>query len=138
MLVDFYTKIRMSQGDIPIRIELFGIGVLDGIVIRHISPISADAILERMPFTMRGRFSFGGKKYWTIPEIGIKKGTNQKASNSVQSGEIIYNPKTDELIIIVESMEMPNKVNKIGEITSDLDIILNARNGLNTKFLKVN
>ena len=31
---------------------------------------------------------------------------------------------------------MPNKVNKIGRITANLDLVQNARNGLNTKIFK--
>lgn len=129
----------MSAGDISIRIELFGIGNLEAIIIRHIAPLVADAILDKMPFIMRGRFNFGAKKtYWTIPEVGIRKGLEAtKASNIVNKGDMIYNQKTDELIIILEDLEMPNKVNKVGKIETNIDIVFNARNGLNTKFLKV-
>lgn len=129
----------MSQGDVQIRIELFGIGDLEAIIIRHLAPICADAILDKMPFVMRGRFgpTFSIKNYWTIPEVGIRKGADSRAKKDVKKGEIIYNQKTDELIIILEAMEMPNKVNKVGEITSNLDLLKKARNGLNTKFIKI-
>ena len=55
---------------------------------------------------------------------------------------LIYAPnfyaKTDELIIVLEDTEMPNKVNKIGEIASNLEPMLKANNGLNTKVYKTN
>jgi len=38
-----------DQGQIPIKIELFGIGTLEGHIIRHIAPLSADAIINKMP-----------------------------------------------------------------------------------------
>lgn len=126
-----------DKGDIPIIIELFGIGKLEGKIIRFLTPLSADAILNKIPFVLKGRFSFGSKKYWTLPGIEIYKGLNlSKAKKEVEKGDIIYNPKSDELIIIIESLEMPNKVNKIGEIKINLDLLLKARNGLNTKIYK--
>jgi len=122
-----------NSGQVAIRIELFGIGTIEALIIRHIAPLTADAIIDKIPFVLRGRFSFGSKKYWTLPGVEIFKGTNSKSIKNVEKSSIIYNPKTDELIIIIEDLEMPNKVNKIGEVKSNLEIILNARNGLKTK-----
>ncbi len=130
----------MSQGNVSISVELFGIGALKGTIIRHLAPGSADAILDKMPFVMRGRFgpTFSIKNYWTIPAVGIRKGPDlTRAKKPVEKGEIIYNPKTDELIIILEDMEMPNKVNKVGQVEiNDLEFVLKATNGLNTKFIR--
>ena len=125
-----------DTGLVPIKIELFGIGTLEGYIIRHIAPLSADAIIDKLPLTLRGRFSFGTKKYWTLPGMGIHKGPNSKSKKDVQNGDIIYNPKTDEIIIIIENLQMPNNVNKVGEVNSNLELLLNARNGLNTKIYK--
>ena len=122
-----------DQGQIAIKIELFGLGVLEGYIIRHLSPFSADAILSKLPLILRGRFNFGEKKYWTLPGVKIFKGTNPKSIKNVKKGDIIYNPKSDELIIMIEDYEFSNKVNKLGEISSNLQIILQANNGLNTK-----
>ncbi|MFW9896251.1 MAG: hypothetical protein ACFFD7_10645 [Candidatus Thorarchaeota archaeon] len=122
-----------DTGLLPIKIELFGIGTLEGHIIRHIAPISADAIINKLPIVLRGRFSFGSKKYWTLPGLGIYKGTNSKSSSEVEGGDIIYNPKTDEIIFVIEPHQMPNRVNKVGKINTNLVLLLNARNGLNTK-----
>ncbi|MFX0141173.1 MAG: hypothetical protein ACFFDN_46470 [Candidatus Hodarchaeota archaeon] len=121
---------------VPIKIELFGIGRIEGNIIRHIAPLTADAIIDKLPFVLRGRFSFGSKKYWTLPGVEIFKGSNPKSTINVEKGDILYNPKTDELLIAIDEIEMPNKVNKIGEVTSNLDILLQAKNGLNTKISK--
>lgn len=125
-----------DSGDIPINITLFGICELKGKIIRHFAPLSADAILDKLPLVLRGRYNFGGKKYWTLPGVEIFKGTNPKSKKEVQKGDIIYNPKTDELILVIENMLMPNKVNKIGKIESNLELLLKATNGLNTKISK--
>ena len=125
-----------DAGLVPIKIDLFGIGTLEGLFIRYIAPLSVDAIIDKLPFAMRGRFSFGSKKYWTLPGLGIYKGPNSKSKKDVEIGDIIYNPKTDEIIIIIEKLQMPNKVNKVGEVNSNLELLLNARNGLNTKISK--
>ena len=125
-----------ESGKIPIKIDLFGIGTLRAKVIRISAPLSADAILNKMPFVLKGRFSFGSKDYWTLPGVEIFKGTNPKSTQDVKKGDILYNPKTDELILMINDKEMPNKVNKIGEIIDDPEMILKARNGLNTKISK--
>ncbi|MFW9946393.1 MAG: hypothetical protein ACFFDX_06135 [Candidatus Odinarchaeota archaeon] len=125
-----------DSGEIPININVFGICELKGTISRHFAPLSADAILDRLPLILRGRFSFGGKKYWTLPGIEIFKGTNPKSKKEVEKGDIIYNPKTDELILVIENMLMPNKVNKIGKVKGTFELLLKARNGLNTKISK--
>lgn len=121
---------------IRIKIDLFGIGTINGELLRHYAPLSADAIVNKLPIILRGRFSFGSKNYWTLPGVKIYKGLNPKSVKSVEKGDIIYNPKTDELIILLENTEMPNKVNKIGIVSDNLEILLKAANGLNTKISK--
>jgi hypothetical protein len=121
-----------------IKIDLFGIGRLHGRIIRHLAPLSADAILDKMPFVLRGRFSFNSKTYWTLPGMELYKGPNPKSGKEAKRGDIIYNPKTDELLIVLKDIMMTNKINKIGEITDHLDLLLNARNGLNTKISRRN
>lgn len=128
-----------DSGNVPIKIELFGIGMLDGFLIRHLAPFSADALLNKMPIVLRGRFGYGSKKYWTLPGIGIFRGLDQrKSTKEVEKGDIVYDPKTDELIMIIEKLEMPNKINKVGEITTNLELLLSGRNGLATKIIKAN
>ncbi|NVM38120.1 MAG: hypothetical protein HWN81_21180 [Candidatus Lokiarchaeota archaeon] len=121
---------------VPIKINLFGIGTIEGNIIRYIAPLTADALIDKLPLVLRGRFSFGSKKYWTLPGLEIYKGANNKSKTEIEKGDILYNPKTDELIISLEDTEMPNKVNKIGKVTTNLEILLQARNGLNTKIVK--
>ncbi|MFX0075613.1 MAG: hypothetical protein ACFE96_09235 [Candidatus Hermodarchaeota archaeon] len=121
---------------IRIKIDLFGIGTINGEFQRVFAPLSTDAIVNKLPIFLRGRFSFGSKAYWTLPGIGIYKGHNPKSIKSVEKGDIIYNPKTDELLIVLENIEMPNKVNKVGRISDNLEILLKAQNGLNTKISK--
>ena len=126
-----------NSGDIAIKIDLFGIGSVRAIINRHLSPLSADAILDKMPFIMRGRFNFSSKDYWSLPGIGIYKGLNPRSTRAAKKGEILYNPKSDELIVLLEDREMPNKVNRIGQITENLNLFLQARSGLNTKFTRI-
>ena len=125
-----------DTGIIPLEIELFGIGIIEGEIIRHIAPLTADIIVEKLPINKRGRYSFGSKNYWTLPGLEIYKGPNTKSIKEVEKGDIIYNPKTDELIILIENFQMPNKVNKVGKVKSNLELLLKARNGINTKISK--
>ncbi|MHA1149617.1 MAG: cyclophilin-like family protein [Promethearchaeota archaeon] len=128
----------MSEAaEVPVIIEILGLGKIEAVLIRHISPISVDAILNKLPFVVRGRFGFGGKQYWTLSGVGIRKGTNQKAKKEVEQGDIIYNPKADEISIIIEAHEMQNKVNLIGKVISNLELLQQVRNGLNNKISRI-
>ena len=120
-----------------IKVDLFGIGTITGEMIRYNAPLSADAIINKLPIILRGRFSFGSKLYWTLPGVEIYKGTNPKSKKNVEKGDIIYNPKSDELIFILESTELQSRVNKIGKVTENLELFLQANNGLNTKISKM-
>ncbi|TFG00332.1 MAG: hypothetical protein EU541_02595 [Promethearchaeota archaeon] len=125
----------MSQSsmNIFIKIQLYGIGALKAKIMRHLAPITIDKFLQKLPLVLRGRFSFKSKKYWTLPGVEIFKGLNESAISDLEKGDIVYNPKTDEILIILEDQNFPNKVNKMGEVVSDLSPILKARNGLSTK-----
>ena len=120
-----------------IKINLFGIGIIKGEMIRYSAPLSADAIINRLPIVLRGRFSFGSKIYWTLPGLEIYKGTNTKSKKNVEKGDIIYSPKSDEILFILENTELQSKVNKIGKVTENLEFFLQAKNGLNTKISKM-
>ena len=120
-----------------IKIDLFGIGTITGEMIRYLAPLSADAIINKLPLVLRGRFSFGSKLYWILPGVEIYKGTNLKSKKNVEKGDIIYNSKSDEILFILENTELQSKVNKIGRITENLDFFLQAKNGLNTKISKM-
>jgi len=126
------------SGDIAIKIEIFAIPKIEivGSIDRIYAPLTADAIINKLPIILRGRFSFGSKRYWTLPSVGLRKGTNAKSTKQIEKGELVYNPKTDELIIVMEDIEFENKVNKIGRVEISNDI-LNARNGLNTKIYAI-
>ncbi|MHA1193538.1 MAG: cyclophilin-like fold protein [Promethearchaeota archaeon] len=128
-----------DSGDVSIKIELFGIGNVKGVINRHSAAFCADAVLRKMPFTLRGRFNFNVKNYWSLPGVGIHKGLNPKSEKKGKKGDILYNPKSDELLILLEDFEMPYKVSKIGIIlkSENLDLFLKAKNGLNTKFSKI-
>jgi len=121
---------------VKINIDLFGVGTLKGEILRIYAPLSADAIINKLPLILRGRFGFGSKVYWTLPGVEIYKGTNSKSRKKVEKGEIIYSPKSDELTFILEDTELQNKVNLIGKVTSNLEFFLQAKNGLNTKIAK--
>ena len=121
---------------VKINIELFGVGTLKGEILRIYAPLSADAIINKLPIILRGRFGFGSKIYWTLPGVEIYKGTNSKSHKNVEKGDIIYNTKSDELTFILEDTELQNKVNLIGKVTSNLEFFLQAKNGLNTKIAK--
>ena len=120
-----------------IKVDLFGIGTITGEMIRYNAPLSADAIINKLPIVLRGRFSFGSKLYWTLPGVEIYKGTNPKSKKNVEKGDIIYNPKSDEIIFILENTELQSRVNKIGKVTENLEFFLQAKNGLNTKISRM-
>ncbi|TXT67143.1 MAG: hypothetical protein BAJALOKI1v1_170013 [Promethearchaeota archaeon] len=129
----------MESANIQIIIQFYGIGNLKAKLVRHHAPLSADAIIDKLPLVLRGRFgpTFKSKQYWTLPGVEIYKGLNTNAHKKVKKGAIVYNPKTDELMIILEDQELPTKVNLIGEVEINLELVLKARNGLNTKIAPI-
>ncbi|MFX1238530.1 MAG: hypothetical protein ACFFAS_01775 [Promethearchaeota archaeon] len=127
----------MSEAEIPIKIELLGVGSMEARIIRHLGPISAEAVLKKMPFVLRGRFGIGTSKYWMLLNVGIRKGPDSKATKDAHKGDLLYNPKSDEIIIALEDQEMPNKMNRIGKLLSDVDFFSKARNGLNCRLSKL-
>jgi hypothetical protein len=122
---------------LKIKIDLFGIGTINGEMIRYYAPLSADAVINKLPLVLRGRFSFGSKVYWTLPGVEIYKGINSKSYKNAEKGDIVYNPQSDELIFILENTELQTKVNKIGKVTDKLEFFQQAKNGLNTKISKI-
>ena len=48
--------IMSDSGIISIKIDLFGIGSVFANIIRHYAPLSADAILNKMPFVLNFAF----------------------------------------------------------------------------------
>ena len=81
----------MSQDEIRVKIELLGLGSINTLIIRHLGPFSAEAILDKMPFVLRERFGFGSKKYWMLLNVGIFKGPDSKAKPNLKRGDIAYN-----------------------------------------------
>jgi hypothetical protein len=126
-----------DRGEVLIKIDLFGIGIINGKIMRHFAPLSADAVIDHLPIILKGRFSFEKKIYWTLPGIEIFKGTNPKSYVAAKKGDIAYNPKSEELIFFLEDCTFVNKINKIGEIIENIDFFLKARNGLNTKISRL-
>lgn len=125
-----------SSDEIPIHLKIFEIGIIKATFYRHLSPFSVEAIMEKTPLIIRGRFNFmGPKTHWMLSQIGITVGPDSKAQKKVETGDIVYCPQTDSIYIFIDNDELSTKVNKIGKINNldELELFKKAKNGVNTK-----
>jgi len=116
----------------PIKVIIEGIGEATGEFIKIRAPLTVGAIVKMMP--LRGRLHAQGEGYSFI--LGIQRGT-EKAVKEVKAGTIAYWPMQDAIIIYNKDTKPYSPVNKIGEITSNLELFNELKSGTRIKIEKV-
>ena len=116
----------------PIKVVIEGIGEATGEFIKIRAPLTVGAIVKMMP--LRGRLHAQGEGYSFI--LGIQRGT-EKAVKEVKAGTIAYWPMQDAIIIYYKDTKPYSPVNKVGEITSNLELFNELKSGTRIKIEKV-
>jgi len=116
----------------PIKVIIEGIGEATGEFIKIRAPLTVGAIVKMMP--LRGRLHAQGEGYSFI--LGIQRGT-EKAVKEVKAGTIAYWPMQDAIIIYYKDTKPYSPVNKVGEITSNLELFNELKSGTRIKIEKV-
>jgi len=116
----------------PIKIIIEGIGEATGEFIKIRAPLTVGAIVKMMP--LRGRLHAQGEGYSFI--LGIQRGT-EKAVKEVKAGTIAYWPMQDAIIIYNKDTKPYSPVNKVGEITSNLELFNELKSGTRIKIEKI-
>ena len=115
----------MSVSRIPIRLVIDGIGNAEGEIVRIRSPRTADAILRNLP--IEGMAALWQQEvYFGIP---VKMGT-EKASPTVEKGDIAYWPMGSAFCIFWGETQPYSPVNVIGEVTKNLELFEQVKNGI--------
>lgn len=113
-----------SLSKIPIRITLVKKGEAEGVLDRLTAPLTVETILKKLPINSRVSPSMG----FISVILEIKRGT-EKPVNKVEAGTIAYWPRGDALCIYPKDFNPYGPVNRIGEITDNLELFEKVRSG---------
>jgi hypothetical protein len=113
-----------SQARVPIRIKVAEVGDAQGELNRLTAPLTVGDILKVLPINGR-----------TVPAqgcvsiiLGLKRGT-EKPVTQVEAGTIAFWPRAMSLCIYPEATKTYGPVNKVGKVTSNLEIFRNLKSG---------
>ena len=113
-----------SLSKIPIRVTLMKKGEAEGVLDRLTAPLTVETILKNLPINSRVSPSMG----FVSVILEIKRGT-EKPVNKVEAGTIAYWPRGDALCIYPKDFNPYGPVNRIGEITDNLELFEKVRSG---------
>ena len=114
----------MSVSRIPINLIIEGIGTAEGELIRLKSPRTTDAIVKSLPLEGMSA-TWQEEVYFDIP---IKMG-NEKASATVEKGEIAFWPMGSAFCIFWGETQPYSLVNLIGKVTKNLELFEKVTSG---------
>ncbi len=113
-----------SQARIPIKIKVADIGEAQGELNRLTAPLTVQDIVKILPINGR-----------TVPAqgcvqiiLGLKRGT-EKPVTQVEAGTIAFWPRSMSLCIYSEATKTYGPVNRLGKVTSNLEIFRNLKSG---------
>ncbi len=113
-----------SQARVAIRVKVAEIGEATGELNRLTAPLTVGDILKILPINGR-----------TIPSqgcvsilLGLKRGV-EKGVTQVEAGTIAFWPRTGSLCIYPEATRTYGPVNRVGRITSNLEMFRNLKRG---------
>jgi len=113
-----------SLARIPIRVKIVDVGEALGELNRLTAPLTVGNIMKRLPINGRTTPAQGCVSIL----LGLKKGV-EKPVTQVDAGTIAYWPRAGALCIYTEDTKLYSPVNKVGVITSNLEILRNLRSG---------
>jgi hypothetical protein len=113
-----------SLARIPIRVRIVDVGEALGEFNRLTAPLTVGDILKRLPINGRTTPAQGCVSIL----LGLKRGV-EKPVTQVDAGAIVYWPRAGALCIYPEATKTYNPVNKVGGLTSNLEIFRNLRSG---------
>ena len=119
----------MSQDAFKIKIHGIGIGEAQGLLKRHLAPITVGRLLRALQDApISGpvmRYGTGQICLQTTVAAGKEKSVHQ-----VEPGDLAYTPQTSSICIFVEPCKPYSPVNKIGLLTEGLELFEKLRTGI--------
>jgi hypothetical protein len=113
-----------SLSKIAIKITVIGRGEAQGVLDRLTAPLTVEAILKILPIKSRVSRSME----FVNVMLDIKRGV-EKPINKVEAGTIAYWPRGDAFCIYPKNFTPYGLVNRVGEITSNLELFNGVRSG---------
>ncbi len=117
---------------IPIVITVMDKGEARGFLNRLTAPLTTESILQKMPINTRTSPAMGHVSIL----VGVRRGV-EKPVTSVKAGMVGYWPKSDALTIYPEDKKLYSPVNKIGEITENVELFHRLRSTSRIKIERV-
>jgi hypothetical protein len=113
-----------SQARVLIRIKVAEVGEAQGELNRLTAPLTVGDILKVLPINGRTVPAQG----CTSIILGLRRGT-EKPVTQVEAGTIAFWPRAMSLCIYPEATKTYGPVNKVGKVTSNLEIFRNLKSG---------
>ena len=113
-----------SLSKIPVKITLVNKGEAEGVLDRLTAPLTVEAILKKLPINSR----ISPSKGFVSVILEIRRGT-EKPVNKVEAGAIAYWPRGDALCIYPKKFNPYGPVNRIGEVTKNIEIFERVSSG---------
>ena len=126
----------MSAEYYLIQIEIPDLGVMNGKLMRSAAPLTVKHIWNLMQkgfITGRLRWFDGTKKDALYFDIGIKKGKEGRPSRNLHAHDIGYAFKIDSIVICTSDDPLPQDASKIGEISDNIELLDDVKNGMSIK-----
>ena len=109
---------------IPIKITVVDKGTAKGYLNRLTAPLTVEAVQQLLPINSRTSPAMGHVSIL----LNLKRGT-EKPVSEVKAGTIAYWPRSDALTIYPKDTKPYSAVNRIGEITENLELFSRLRSG---------
>ncbi|MCL4437096.1 MAG: hypothetical protein M1503_06710 [Thaumarchaeota archaeon] len=116
---------QSSTSKITAKIIIHGKGEASADLFRHLSPMTLNSIMLKMP--IHGRVNRIGESLICII-TPIVAGT-EKSKTSFEQGAITFLPLNGSICIFLKSGKSARPMNQIGSVSSGLDILLKAGSG---------
>lgn len=114
----------MTLARIPVKIEIEGIGELDGELIRFHAPLTVSALVRMLPIG-------GAIAKWDYAiyfHVPLERGAEKPVSR-VSAGDILYWPPRSCIALVFADATPPAQMTKIGRYQADYERIRLAQVG---------
>jgi hypothetical protein len=115
----------ISFSKLPIIIEIAAKGQAKGDIFRHLSPITINSIMRKMP--LRGR-TIRFRDQFVYFLTGVIAGV-EKAKKQFKEGDISFYASNGAMCFFMNDCDLSTPMNYLGRISSNLDILKNSAPG---------
>jgi hypothetical protein len=115
----------VSLSKLPILIELAEKGQVNGDIFRHLSPITINSLMRKMP--LQGRV-IRFRDHFVYFLSGVIAGV-EKAKKQFKEGDISFYASNGAMCFFMKDCDLSTPMNYLGRISSNLDLLKKATPG---------